>query len=102
MPRPRPDVPHALHLTRLAQGTPGEWVRLPGGNVRVLNLSGKAPQAGLDGWVVCLSGEAVIDLPLNNFVRLRPGEGHRVTASEPWVPFDTREGTVILLVVDGE
>ncbi|WP_309572288.1 hypothetical protein [Deinococcus sp.] len=101
MSRPRPEVPQALHLARLAQGTPGEWVRLPGGDLRVLHLSGKAPQAGVDGWLVCLSGEAVIDLPLNNFVRLRPGEGYRVKVGEAWVPFDTREGTVVMLVTDG-
>lgn len=98
--RPRPEVPQALHLTRLAQGTPGQWIKLPGGELSVLHLSGKFPGSGVTGWLVCLSGEAVLDLPLNNFVRLRPGEGYRVTGGEPWTAFDTREGSVLLLAVD--
>lgn len=106
MARERVAVPQALHLTRLAQGSPGQWVGLPGGELRVLNLSGKhsANQPGGDavtGWLVCLSGEAVIDLPLNNFVRLRPGEGYRVTATEPWTAFGTREGSVLLFAAEG-
>ncbi|MFC4427365.1 hypothetical protein [Deinococcus navajonensis] len=98
--RPRPEVPQALHLARLAQATPGEWVVLPGGRVRTLNLSGRVEGPALTGWLVCLTGEAVVDLPLSNFVRLRASEGYRVGESEPWTAFDTRAGTVLLLMPD--
>ena len=100
MARERAAVPQALHLTRLAQGSPGQWVGLPGGELRVLNLNGKLTGDAVTGWLICLSGEAVIDLPRNNFVRLRPGEGYRVTANEAWTAFDTKEGSVLLLSVD--
>lgn len=100
MAREKVAVPQALHLTRLAQSSPGQWVGLPGGELRVLNLNGKLTGDAVTGWLVCLSGEAVIDLPQNNFVRLRPGEGHRVTAIEAWTAFDTKEGSVLLLSVD--
>ncbi|OLV20057.1 hypothetical protein [Deinococcus marmoris] len=100
MPRERVAVPQALHLTRLAQSSPGQWVGLPGGELRVLNLSGKLTGDAVTGWLICLSGEAVVDLPQNNFVRLRPGEGYRVSAGESWMAFDTKEGSVLLLSVD--
>ncbi|GGL82993.1 hypothetical protein GCM10010840_20970 [Deinococcus aerolatus] len=103
--RERAAAPQALHLIRLAQGSPGQWLGLPGGDLRVLNLSGKhsGNQPGSDavtGWLLCLSGEAVVDLPLNNFVRLRPGEGYRVTAGEPWTAFGTKDGSVLLFSAD--
>ena len=98
--RARPDTPQALHLPRLAQGTPGEWVRLPGGRVRVVNLSGTLTGPAETGWLLCLSGEAVVDLPLRNFVRLRPAEGYRVRAEEPWTAFGTKDGTVLILTPD--
>jgi hypothetical protein len=100
MAREKAAVPQALHLTRLGQSAPGQWVGLPGGELRVINLNGKVVGESVTGWLICLSGEAVIDLPLNNFVRLRPGEGYRVTAGEPWTAFDTKEGSVLLLAVD--
>lgn len=100
MAREKVAVPQSLHLTRLAQSAPGQWVGLPGGELRVLNLNGKLSGEPVTGWLVCLSGEAVIDLPRNNFVRLRPGEGYRVTADEAWTAFDTKEGSVLLLSVD--
>lgn len=99
-PRPRPEVPQALHLSRLAQGTPGQWVKMPGGELRVINLNGKVQGDSVNGWLVCLSGEAVVDLPLNNFVRLRPAEGYRLSANEVWTAFDTKENTVLMLVGD--
>ncbi|MFC4639688.1 hypothetical protein [Deinococcus hohokamensis] len=98
--RARPEVPQALHLARLAQATPGAWVALPGGRVRTLNLSGRLDGPALTGWLVCLSGEVVVDLPLSNFVRLRPSEGYRVSVDEPWTAFDTKPGTVLLLMPD--
>ena len=101
MPVTRAASPQSLHLTRLAQSSPGQWVGLPGGELRVLNLNGKLTGDPVTGWLVCLSGEAVIDLPLNNFVRLRPGEGYRVTAAEPWTAFGTREGSVLLFAAEG-
>ncbi|QFP76961.1 hypothetical protein [Deinococcus sp. AJ005] len=100
MPRERAAIPQALHLTRLAQSSPGQWVGLPGGELRVLNLSGKLTGDAVTGWLICLNGEAVVDLPQNNFVRLRPGECYRVTANEAWTAFDTKEGSVLLLSVD--
>ncbi len=100
MARQRAAIPQALHLTRLAQSSPGQWVGLPGGELRVLNLSGKLTGDAVTGWLICLSGEAVVDLPQNNFVRLRPGEGYRVTAAELWTAFDTKEGSVLLFSAD--
>ncbi|GGS30346.1 hypothetical protein [Deinococcus knuensis] len=97
--RTHPDTPQALHLPRLAQGTPGEWVRLPGGNVQVVTLTGTLTGPATPGWLVCLTGEAVVDLPLRNFVRLRPGEGYHVTPEQPWTAFGTRDGTTLLLSV---
>lgn len=96
----KPDVPQSLHLARLAQGSPGEWVRLPGGRVRVVNLSGTLTGPAETGWLLCLSGEAVVDLPLSNFVRLRPAEGYRVRAEEAWTAFGTKDGTVLILTPD--
>lgn len=97
MPRERAAAPQALHLARLAGATPGQWVALPGGALRAIQLSGRYVGEPLTGWLVCLSGEAVLDLPLNNFVRLRPAEGYRVRPEEPWTAFATKDGTVLLL-----
>ncbi|MBZ9752434.1 hypothetical protein K7W42_16415 [Deinococcus sp. HMF7604] len=103
MPRAlAPDTPQALHLARLAQGTPGEWVRLPGSAVQVVQLQGTLSGPQVSGWLICLSGEAVVDLPLSNFVRLRPAEGYGVQAHEPWTAFGTKDGTVLMLVGEGE
>ncbi|ACO45599.1 hypothetical protein DEDE109153_05010 [Deinococcus deserti] len=98
--RSRPEIPQALHLARLAQGTPGQWVALPGGQVRCLNLNGRVDGPALAGWLVCLTGEAVVDLPLNNFVCLRASESYRLRAEEPWSAFETKAGTVLLLIPD--
>ncbi len=100
MPVSRSDSPQALHLPRLAQGAPGEWVRLPGADVQVVALTGTLTGPAVTGWLVCLGGEVIVDLPLNNFVRLRPGEGHRVRAAEAWTALGTREGSVLLLTPD--
>lgn len=94
----RPEPPQALHLARLAQGTPGEWTTLPGGELRVLALAGKIGGPALGGWLTCLSGEAVLDLPHGEFVRLRPAEAYRVTPDQPWEALPVRAGTVLLLV----
>lgn len=95
---PRPEPPQALHLVRLALGTPGEWVILPGGGLRVLALAGKVGGLPGSGWLVCLSGEAIVDLPQRDFVRLRPGEGYAVSAGQPWEALPVKAGTVVLLV----
>ncbi|MEF2276728.1 hypothetical protein V3W47_00340 [Deinococcus sp. YIM 134068] len=94
--------PQTLHLARLAQGTPGEWVTLPGGLLRVLALGGKVAGPAASGWLTCLTGEAVLDLPHGEFVRLRPAEGYRVTSGEAWVALPVRSGTVLLLVPEEE
>ncbi|WP_221088010.1 hypothetical protein [Deinococcus aquaedulcis] len=97
MPRSlAPEAPQALHLARLAQGSPGHWVRLPGSGLRVVHLSGTLTGPTETGYLLCLSGEAVVDLPLSNFVRLRPAEGYRVQAQTPWTAFATKDGTVLL------
>lgn len=100
MTRTRPEVPQALHFARLAQGSPGQWVRLPGGELRTVQLAGKLSGEAVNGWLICLAGEAVVDLPLNNFVRLRASEGYRVKRDEAWTAFDTKDNTVLLLVAD--
>lgn len=95
---PRPEPPQALHLARLAQGTPGEWVTLPGGELRVLALAGKTSGPSVSGWLTCIAGEAVLDLPQGEFVRLRAAEAHRVRPDEAWEALPVRAGTVLLLV----
>lgn len=98
---PRPEPPQALHLARLAGSTPGEWVALPGGFLRVLALSGKVDGPAGSGWLTCLTGEAVLDLPHGEFVRLRAAEGYRVTPGEAWRALPVRPGTVLLLAPEG-
>ncbi|MFD2608338.1 hypothetical protein ACFSR9_02650 [Deinococcus taklimakanensis] len=88
--------PQALHFIRLAQGSPGQWVTLPGGALRVIALSGKLEAQSARGWLLCLKGEAVVDLPTLDFLRLRAGEGHQLTTT--WDALPTREETVVLLV----
>lgn len=82
-----------LHLPRLAQGMAGQWVPLPGSPARVLGLSGrvKDPQPG---YLVCLSGESVVDLSEGGFVTLRPGETFRVGGG--WEALATAAETVLL------
>ncbi|EYB69656.1 hypothetical protein DEIPH_ctg004orf0187 [Deinococcus phoenicis] len=104
MARPRlnhPEPPQALHLARLAQGTPGEWVTLPGGLLRVLALQGKVAGPAVSGWLTCLTGEALLDLPQGEFVRLRAAEGYRVGLDEAWEALPVKAGTVLLLVPGG-
>ncbi|GAA5534727.1 hypothetical protein E5F05_18225 [Deinococcus metallilatus] len=101
--RPRlnhPEPPRALHLARLAAGTPGEWVALPGGLLRVLALKGKASGPAVSGWLTCLTGEALLDLPHGEFVRLRAAEGYRVTPEVPWEALPVKADTALLLVPD--
>lgn len=71
---------------------------LPGGALRVLALPGKVVGPMSSGWLVCLTGEAVIDLPQRDFVRLRSGEGYGVSATQPWEALPVKTGTVLLLV----
>lgn len=99
--RPRlnhPEPPQALHLARLAQASPGAWVALPGGALRVLALPGKVTGPAGGGWLTCVTGEALLDLPGGEFVRLRAAESYRVPADAPWTALPVRAGTVLLLV----
>lgn len=98
---PRREPPQALHLARLAGSTPGEWVALPGGLLRVLALRGKVGGPPVPGWLTCLTGEALLDLPQREFVRLRPAESYRVSPDAPWEALPVRSGTVLLLVPEG-
>lgn len=86
-----------LHLLRLARAAPGEWVALPGGPLRVLWTRGPV-RAAQPGWLVCLSGEAVLDLPgpQGDFVRLRPGEGYALGPGE-WGAQPLGEVTLLLV-----
>lgn len=93
--QPRPAPPAPLHFIRLAQGSPGEWVTLPGGGLRVVALVSKLGGQRGGGWLLCLKGEAVIDLEGGDFVRLRSGEGYPIGGD--WDALPTREGTVLLL-----
>ncbi|RJF73181.1 hypothetical protein D3875_18135 [Deinococcus cavernae] len=80
---------------RLAQGLPGFWVALPGGGLRVVQLVGPLSM-NAPGWLLCLKGEAVIDLPDGDFVRLRAGEGYQLASM--WDVLPTRDGTTLLLM----
>ena len=68
---------------------------LPWGGLRVIELVGHL-RMDAPGWLLCLKGEAVIDLPDGDFVRLRTGEGYLLTSS--WDALPTREGTALLLI----
>lgn len=94
------EAPQAIHLARLAAGAPDEWVALPGGLLRVLALQGKVGGPAVSGWLTCLTGEALLDLPQREFVRLRAAEGYRVTPGEAWDALPVKAGTVLLLVPD--
>ncbi|WP_240738208.1 hypothetical protein [Deinococcus fonticola] len=48
------------------------------------------------GWLLCLKGEAVVDLPDGDFVRLRAGEGYQLASM--WDVLPTRDGTTLLLM----
>lgn len=93
LPRPAPPAP--LHFVRLAAGSPGVWVTLPGGGLRVIQLVGQVAM-DVPGWVLCLKGEVVIDLPDGDFVRLRAGEGYQLVSA--WEVLPTRDGTTLLLM----
>lgn len=90
---PRPLQPQPLHLLRLAQSAPGQWVQLPGSVARVLGLSGKISEQ-VGGSLLCLAGEAVVDLPTGAFVHLRTGELFQGAGA--WEALALREGTVLL------
>lgn len=73
---------------------------LPRGGPRVLALAGKlGPQVGA-GWLVCLHGEAVLDLPQGDFVRLRSGESFFVPPG--WSAVPCASETVLLLAAEGQ
>ena len=91
--------PVPLHLPRLAQGSAGQWLRLPDSALRVVAVTGRV--SGQPGDLLCLSGAAVVDLPDRSFVRLRPGEAFRVTGGE-WQATALEAHTTLLLVPDGE
>nr|WP_232472146.1 MULTISPECIES: hypothetical protein [Deinococcus] len=68
--------------------------------LRVLALQGKVGGPAVSGWLTCLAGEALLDLPQREFVRLRAAEGYRVTPGEAWEALPVKAGTVLLLVPD--
>lgn len=87
--------PQPLHLLRLAEAQAGQWVALPSSTLRVVQLAGKMPPQSRYGWLLCLQGEAVIDLPELQFVRLRVGEGYAVPPQ--WKAVALAAPTVLLL-----
>lgn len=101
--------PTPLHLPRLAAATPDQWVTLPESESplrqRVLWLTQKCAgeRAGVGGeWLLCLSGQVVLDLPAGQWAQLGAGESLRIGAGTVWdaVP---ASGKVVLLriAVDG-
>jgi len=98
--RARPEAPPPLNLARLAAGAPGTWVMLPGADVRVLALEGQQSGPAASGWLVCLTGEALIDLPEGDFVRLRATEAHRLTPGDEWSVLPVKPNTVVMLISD--
>ncbi|MDB5044092.1 MAG: hypothetical protein JWQ08_142 [Deinococcus sp.] len=99
--RARPEAPPPLNLARLAAGAPGQWVTLPGAEVRLLALEAKQSGPRASGWLVCLMGEALIDLPEGDFVRLRITEAHRLLPEDEWTMLPVKAGTVLMLIPDG-
>ncbi|WP_019009534.1 hypothetical protein [Deinococcus aquatilis] len=98
--RARPEAPPPLNLARLAAGAPGVWVALPGAEVRLLALANKQTGPKAAGWLVCLTGEALIDLPEGDFVRLRASEAHRLIPEDDWSVLPVKPNTVLMLVSD--
>ncbi|UQN05285.1 hypothetical protein [Deinococcus sp. QL22] len=98
--RAHPEAPPPLNLARLAAGAPGTWVTLPGAEVRVLALDAKQTGLRASGWLVCLTGEALIDLSEGDFVRLRASEAHRLTPADDWEALPVKAATVLMLVPD--
>ena len=90
----RPAPPAPLNLPRLAQSMAGQWVSLPGSAARVLGLTGRVTGTA-PGYLICLAGEVVVDLPAGDFVKLRVGESFRV-AEGSWQALATAGGTVLL------
>ncbi|MFC6618475.1 cupin domain-containing protein [Deinococcus radiophilus] len=102
MPGPAP-----LHLPRLAAAQSDTWVALPAGEAlvsqHVLQLTRKLPGQQVQGageWVLCLSGEVVIDLPAGQWLRLQAGETVALPAGVVWsaVPMS---GEAVLLRSSG-
>ena len=67
---------------------------LPGSAARVLGLTGRVAGTA-PGYLICLAGEVVVDLPAGDFVKLRVGETFRV-AEWSWKVLATAEGAVLL------
>lgn len=96
-------VPQPLHLPRLAAAQTDTWVPLPAGALpftqSVLRLtrklSGQETQAAGE-WLLCLSGEAVLDLPDGVWTRLRAGETLRLPGGTVWDALPAA-GEVVLL-----
>ncbi|WP_261664724.1 hypothetical protein [Deinococcus sp. Marseille-Q6407] len=102
MPSPAPPPP-PLPLPRLAAAQPDSWVTLPESQLpfsqSVLRLTQRLPgqRAGAAGeWLLCLSGEAVVDLPQGQWVQLRAGETLRLPAAAGWQALPVA-GEVVLL-----
>ncbi len=90
--------PQSLHLARLAQGSPNQWVILPNSPLKVIQLTGKLQGPQVGGYLVCLSGELVLDLPKGQYVRLCASESYQIKQQEPWLAFPTKGQPVLLLL----
>lgn len=83
-----PEVPETLHLERLARGLAGEWVQLPHSQGRVLWLEQKRQETRQTwgnwgtGWLLCLAGELLLDLPNLQFVCLKPYESYLLSLDQ--------------------
>lgn len=95
--RPVREPPQALHLTRLALVHAGEWFSLPNSQAKLIHLKRKMQMPETKSWVICLSGEAMIDLPDGEFVRLKASEGFELQATT-WETLPVRDGTVLMVL----
>lgn len=92
-----------LHLPRLAAAQSDTWVALPAGDLpftqSVVRLTRKLKEQKVQAageWLLCLSGEAVLDLPEGAWVRLQVGETLRLAGGSVWEALPAT-GEVVLL-----
>ncbi|GHF95848.1 hypothetical protein GCM10017783_04700 [Deinococcus piscis] len=95
--------PAPLHLPRLAAATPDTWVTLPAGGLpfvqRALHLTRRLPAQTAHPageWLLCLTGDVVVDLPAGQWARLRAGETLHLPPAVTWQALPAQAEAVLL------
>lgn len=94
--------PAPLHLPRLAAAAPDTWVTLPAAGLpfvqSALHLTRRLPAqtAHPQGeWLLCLSGDVVVDLPAGQWARLRAGETLQLPPAVTWQAIPQAEAALL-------